>query len=184
VWLQVWWPVVVAFLVAPPIMFFLRNTPILKPFMTKFLFHFGPSRRLILVFNSTLVVYFMPALVRSGMPLPDVLYTLADTLENDSIAGAMRTAAVDHENGTKLGDALAVLPFKGSFRSAVEAGEATGEVAARVEDLQVPYSDEMERVINRTVSALKGMVMAVLLPLFMICMYTTLVGPIFALMEY
>ena len=77
-----------------------------------------------------------------------------------------------------------MLPFRGSFRSAVEAGEKTGKIAERVEDLKVPYAGEFERITKKATALLMLVVMAGLLPFFIISMYTSLVAPMIALMEY
>jgi type II secretory pathway component PulF len=184
VWLRAhpWVPVVAVLI--PIIFFFVRNTPLIRPGFQKFLMTWHVSRRLILGFNSMLVVFFMPALIRSGLPSYRVLYNLADCIRNPVLAGQFRLAGQDHEAGMRLSDALSAIPFKASFINAINAGEATGAVADRVQELQEPYTLDLERNIQRIVTILKGLVMAVLLPFFIVSTYTALVGPIFALMEY
>ena len=44
-----------------------------------------------------------------------------------------------------MADAIKSLPMKASFTNAVSTGEQTGALADRVEDLQEPYSVEMEQ---------------------------------------
>ncbi|MFZ2619733.1 MAG: type II secretion system F family protein, partial [Alphaproteobacteria bacterium] len=100
------------------------------------------------------------------------------------LAYLLRAAAKEHQGGERLGAALSRMPFRSSFVNAVTAGEQTGEIAARVEELQEPYRVEMERYIDMTVGTLKFVVMTILLPFFIVSTYTSLVGPIFALMEY
>ena len=174
-----------AFLASLPIWIFLfRNTSFLAPTIERTLMGITPTRRIILSFNAVMVVYFMPALVRSNMPVPQVLYTLAKSLNCTEIVNAMKRAAHEHEQGMKLGDALATLPLRGSFRTAVEAGEKTGKIADRVEDLKIPYASEFERIVRKAVAVLMIVVMAGLLPFFIISMYTSLVAPMIALMEY
>lgn len=183
-WLQSFWYIPLIFTTVVILAILLRNLPLVKPYMEALLMWFTPTYRLILAFNSMLVVFFMPALLRSGMSFHIVLRTLASTLDNASIAGALRVAANDHEGGTSMAESIDILPFKGSFRSAVEAGERTGQVANRVEELKTPYAGDLERVIKQTVGSLTLIVMAVLLPFFLLSMYITLTVPIFALMEY
>jgi type II secretory pathway component PulF len=77
-----------------------------------------------------------------------------------------------------------MFPFRSSFKNAILAGEVTGTVPERVADLQEPYKIELERNIKQVAGTLKFIVMAVLLPFFILSTYTSLVGPIFALMEY
>lgn len=184
VWLRANYVITIMAVLAPIIIFFARNTALVAPYIEKALMGMGPIRRIILSYNAVMVVYFMPALVRSNMPIPTVLNTLATSLNNTMVCTALKKAAYDHDHGMKLGDALASLPFRGSFRSAVEAGEKTGKIADRVEDLKVPYASEFERITKKATSLLMMVVMAGLLPFFIISMYTSLVAPMIALMEY
>lgn len=170
--------------VAPLLFILLRNTPFVKPYFERVLMGFGPSRKIVISFNSVLVVYFMPALVRSGMPMPEVLKAVADLLDNSRIKAVFSRASIDHDQGYRLGDVLESVPFKGAFRSAVEAGEKTGKIAERVEDLKIPFLNDYERIVKKSVSALMMIVMGLLMPMFLMSMYTTLVTPMIALMEY
>lgn len=162
----------------------LRKTPTLQPYWIRFTMWWGVTRKLILGFNSMLIVYFLPALVRSGMPTYQALEQLSYCVEHPLIRSILMAAAEDHRNGLRMSQAVENIPFKASFFNAIVAGEATGAIADRVEDLQGPYKIELERYIRQVASTLKFMVMVILLPLFIICTYTSLVGPIFALMEY
>lgn len=184
VWLRANYIVPILFAIAPIIIFFTKNTPFVAYYIEKTLMGITPIRRIILSYNAVMVVYFMPALVRANMPLPTVLNTLATSLNNTLVCTALKRAAYEHDHGAKLGDALAALPFRGSFRSAVEAGEKTGKIADRVEDLKVPYASEFERITKKATAILMLVVMAGLLPFFIISMYTSLVAPMIALMEY
>lgn len=183
-WLRGNWIVPAVILLAPLMIFLFRKTMLVRAWIETFVMTVTPLRRLAIAYNGVMLVYFMPALVRSGMQLPQVLRALAESLNNQSIAAGLRAAANEHEGGMRLGDALARLPMKGSFRSAIEAGEKTGAIADRVEDLKAPYAADYDRVVRRAVSVLTMVVMGGLLPLFIISMYTSLVAPIFALMEY
>lgn len=162
----------------------LRNMPTLQPYWLRFTMWWGVTRKLILGFNSMLIVFFMPALLRSGMPGYLALEQLAYCINNPLLRSILLAAAEDHRNGLRMSQAVEGLPFKASFFNALVAGEATGAIADRVEDLQEPYKIELERYIRQVAATLKFIVMAGLLPLFIICTYTSLVGPIFALMEY
>lgn len=162
----------------------LRNVDPVKRWVDKFLIWFSPSRRLIYSFNAVLTVFFMPALAKSGMPGHQVLDTLAECVSHPSLQNIIRGAARDHESGVRMSEALKPLPFRTSFVNAVSTGERTGDLAERVADLREPFQVDMERQIRQTVSTLKFLVMAILFPFFIISTYTSLVGPIFALMEY
>lgn len=184
VWLRGNYELVILFALSPIVIFLFRNHPQVKPVIERVLMAIKPIRRILLSYNAVLIVYFMPALVRSGMPLPEVLATLAKSLDNSIMKSGLNRASYEHDHGMKLGDAVAILPLRGSFRNAVEAGEKTGMIADRVEDLKVPYSGEFERIVRKTVSLLTMVVMAGLMPFFIISMYTSLVAPMIALMEY
>ncbi|MFO0500314.1 MAG: type II secretion system F family protein [Pseudomonadota bacterium] len=166
------------------VLFLCRNTPILQPFWLRFLLRWNVTRKLILGFNSMVVVYYLPALLRSGMPSFQALEILAGCVTNPVIAGMLLAASDDHRGGLRLSQATADLPFKSSFFNALEAGEATGAIADRVQDLQSPYRYDLERYVRQVGSTIKFLVMAVLLPLFIVSAYGSFVGPIFALMEY
>ncbi len=164
--------------------FLLRNTPLLQPYWLRFSMWWGVTRKLILGFNSMLTVFFLPALVRSGMPTYQALEQMAFCVTNPLLRSMFLTAAEDHRNGLRMSQAVEGMPFKASFFNAITAGEATGAIAERIEDLQPAYKLELERYIRQVSATLKFMVMAVLLPMFIVSTYTSLVGPIFALMEY
>lgn len=184
VWLRANTWVPVAMVVVPLVMFFARNSALLRPTFQRVMMGWSVSRRMILGFNAVIVVYFMPALVRSGLPTYRVLQYLADCIANPTLSNAFRIASQEHEGGIRMSQALESIPFRASFVNAVAAGEATGAIADRVEDLQGPYSVELERQIKAVVATLKFIIMGILLPFFIVSTYTALVGPIFALMEY
>ena len=184
VWLRANYIALLVVLAAVIILFFCRNLPALRPYWLRFLLQWSVSRKLVLGFNSMLVVYFMPALLRSGMPSYEALDQLAGCVRNPLIASLLLAAAEDHRGGVRISQAVSILPFKASFFNAIESGEATGAIADRVQDLQGPYRYELERTIKNVANACKLIVMVVLMPLFIVSTYTSLVGPIFALMEY
>lgn len=184
VWMQDHWLIPLVVVCAPVALFIFRNTPFLKPIFERIVMSIGPLQRLSMAYNGVLVVYYMPALVKSGMPMHEVFRTVANALSNQTIAGAFRIAANEHEAGMRAGDSLAKVPLRSSFRSAVDAGERTGAIAERIEDLKAPYAAEYDRIIRRSVGTLMVVVMAGLLPFFIMSMYTSLVAPIFALMEF
>ena len=162
----------------------LRNLPGLQPYWLRFTMWWNVTRKLIIGFNAMVIVFFLPALLRSGMPGYQALEQLAFCIKNPLLRSILLAAAEDHRNGLRMSQAVENMPFKASFFNAIVAGEATGAIADRVEDLQQPYRIELERYIRQVANTLKFLVMAVLLPLFIVSTYTSLVGPIFALMEY
>ena len=166
------------------VLFFCRNLPGLQPYWLKFTMWWSPSRKLIIGFNSLIIVYFMPALLRAGMPSPQVLEQLAYCVGNPIIRSLLLAASDDHRAGLRMSDAVATLPFRASFINAITAGEVTGAIPDRVADLQEPYRIELERFLKQVAGTLKFIVMVILLPFFILSTYTSLVGPIFALMEY
>jgi len=184
VWLRANYVYLIIGLAASLVLFFCRNLPQFQPYWLRFLLNWSVSRKLVVGFNSMVVVYFLPTLVRSGMPTYQALEQLAGCVKNPLIASLLMAASEDHRGGMRISQACTILPFKASFVNALEAGEATGAIADRVSDLQEPYRLELERYIRQVASTVKFIVMAGLLPLFIVATYTSLVGPIFALMEY
>lgn len=176
-----WFPIML--FVVPVSILLLRNLSFMRPLVEKITM-IGPFKRIVISFNAVITVYFLPALSRSGMTMPDVLRSIATTIGNSGISGQMRVAATEHESGVALSDAVARLPFRTAFRNAVFAGERTGAIADRVEDLKVPFTTEYNRVVKRVTSTIRMAVMGFLVPMFLISMYTSLVAPIFALMEF
>jgi type II secretory pathway component PulF len=172
------------FIAIPIGIFLARNTAFFRPRIENMLMSMNASRRLIVAYNAVLIVYFMPTLVRAGIPLPQVLNILSNSVENLQIQSQLKAAAKNHEDGISLGEALAGLPLRTAFRSSVEAGEKTGAIADRVEELKLPFSSEYTRVMGKAISAMKMIIMIILLPFFIMSMYTSLVAPIFALMEF
>lgn len=174
----------ILFVAVPIGLFLARNTDFLRPKFENILMSMSASRRLIVAYNAVLIVYFMPTLVRAGIPLPQVLSILSNSVENLTLQAMLKRAGKNHEDGMSLGEALAGLPLRSAFRSAVEAGEKTGAIADRVEELKEPFASEYTRVMGKAISAVKLIIMALLLPFFIMSMYTSLVAPIFALMEF
>jgi|TARA_Y100001960_G_scaffold172578_1_gene180880 type II secretory pathway component PulF len=170
---------------ATPLTYFLLHiTGPAKKTTEKVLMSWSASRRIIIAYNGLLLVYFMPALVRSGMPVYNVLKALSDMINNSEIKTSLMIAANDNEAGVPLSECISKLPMRVSFKNAVSAGEKTGAIAERIEDLKTPYTSEYERLVTRFVGTIKFMVMVVLLPMFIMSMYTSLVAPIFALLEF
>ncbi|MCP4355832.1 MAG: hypothetical protein GY793_09435 [Proteobacteria bacterium] len=157
--------------------------PMKKP-TEKVLMWLSATRRIMVAYNGLLLVYFMPALVKSGMPFYDVLRSLSEMLDNSEIRNALIVAANDNEAGVPLSECVTHLPLRVSFKNAISAGEKTGAVSERVTDLKIPYSAEYDRLVTKFVGTIKFLVMAVLLPCFIMSMYTSLVAPIFALLEF
>lgn len=184
VWLRAYYVFLLIALGVAVALFIFRNTAMLQPFWLRFLLRWNVTRKLILGFNSMIVVYYLPALLRSGMPAYQALEILAGCVTNPILSGLLLAASDDHRGGLRLSQATADLPFKASFFNALESGEVTGAIADRVQDLQSPYRYDLERYIKQVGSTIKFLVMAVLLPVFIVSAYGSFVGPIFALMEY
>lgn len=178
-------PLAPVFLISGPIVYTILMIagPAKRP-TERFFMSWNVTRRIMIAYNGLLLVYFMPALVRSGMPLYNVLKALADMINNTEVKRALLIAAKDNEAGIPLSECVAKLPLRVSFKNAISAGEKTGAVAERVEDLKVPYTAEYERLVIAFVGTIKFLVMVILLPMFITSMYTSLVAPIFALLEF
>lgn len=178
-------PLAPVFIISVPIVYFILyiTGPMKKP-TERFFMKWYVTRRIMIAYNGLLLVYFMPALVKSGMPLYNVLKALSEMLDNSEIKQSLLIAANDNELGIPLSECVTHLPLRVSFKNAIAAGEKTGAVSERVADLKIPYSAEYDRLVGKFVGTIKFMVMAILLPLFIMSMYTSLVAPIFALLEF
>lgn len=178
-------PLAPLILIGIPVLYivFYIGGPLKRP-TERVLMKWKPTRRIMVAYNGLLLVYFMPALVKSGMPLYNVLKALADMVENNEIKQSLIVAARDNESGIPLSECVTRLPLRVSFKNAIASGEKTGAVPERVADLKIPYTAEYDRLVVRFVGTIKFLVMAILLPVFIMSMYTSLVAPIFALLEF
>jgi type IV pilus assembly protein PilC len=125
----------------------------------------------------------LASLVRSGVPILEVLQIVSQTVGNVVMEKSIRTAAGDIERGESIANALAKHPiFPSMIVRMVTAGEQTGKIDNMLERI----SDFLDEEIETTLSGLTSMIEPILIVFLgvvvggmVICMFL----PIFKLPE-
>ncbi|MGD0259595.1 MAG: type II secretion system F family protein [Verrucomicrobiota bacterium] len=125
----------------------------------------------------------LASLIRSGVPILEVLQIVSQTVGNVVMERAVKTAAVDIERGESISAALARHPvFPAMIVRMVTAGEQTGKIDNMLERI----SDFLDEEIETTLSGLTAMIEPILIVFLgvvvggmVICMFL----PIFKLPE-
>jgi type IV pilus assembly protein PilC len=125
----------------------------------------------------------LASLVRSGVPILEVLQIVSQTVGNVVLERAVKTAALDIERGESISAALAKHPvFPTMIVRMVTAGEQTGKIDNMLERI----SDFLDEEIETTLSGLTAMIEPILIVFLgvvvggmVICMFL----PIFKLPE-
>jgi type IV pilus assembly protein PilC len=119
------------------------------------------------------------SLVRSGVPILEVLQIVSQTVGNVVMENAVKKAAVDIERGENLSTALAKHPvFPNMIVRMLSAGEQTGNVDEMLESIADFLDDEIETTLSGLTSLIEpililflgvvvgGMVICMFLPIF------------------
>ncbi len=125
----------------------------------------------------------LSSLVRSGVPILDVLQIVSQTVGNVVMEKAVKTAALDIERGESISNALAKHPvFPSMIIRMITAGEQTGKIDNMLERI----SDFLDEEIETTLSGLTALIEPILIVFLgvvvggmVICMFL----PIFKLPE-
>ena len=125
----------------------------------------------------------LASLVRSGVPILEVLQIVSQTVGNVVMEKAVKTAAVDIERGESISSALAKHPvFPSMIVRMVTAGEQTGKIDNMLERI----ADFLDEEIETTLSGLTALIEPILIVFLgvvvggmVICMFL----PIFKLPE-
>ena len=125
----------------------------------------------------------LASLIRSGVPILEVLHIVSQTVGNVVMERAVKTAALDIERGESISVALAKHPvFPTMIVRMVTAGEQTGKIDNMLERI----SDFLDEEIETTLSGLTAMIEPILIVFLgvvvggmVICMFL----PIFKLPE-
>ena len=125
----------------------------------------------------------LASLVRSGVPILEVLQIVSQTVGNVVMEKAVKTAAVDIERGESISVALAKHPiFPNMIIRMVSAGEQTGKIDNMLERI----ADFLDEEIETTLSGLTALIEPILIVFLgvvvggmVICMFL----PIFKLPE-
>jgi type IV pilus assembly protein PilC len=115
------------------------------------------------------------SLVRSGVPILEVLQIVSQTVGNVVMEKAVKVAALDIERGESISNALAKHPvFPSMIVRMVTAGEQTGKIDNMLERIADFLDDEIETTLSGLTAILivflgvvvGGMVICMFLPIF------------------
>ena len=125
----------------------------------------------------------LASLVRSGVPILEVLQIVSQTVGNVLMEKAIKGAAVDIEGGESISNALAKHPvFPGMIIRMVTAGEQTGKLDTMLERIADFLDEEIETTLAGLMSLIEPIlivVLGVVVGGMVICMFL----PIFKLSE-
>ena len=118
-------------------------------------------------------------LIRSGVPILEVMSIVAETSGNTVIERAIQSVSVEVEKGETLASAMTRQPiFPPMMLRMVSAGEATGKIDAMLEKMADFWDEEIEAMLNALTSLIEpflicflgvvvgGIVIAMFLPIF------------------
>lgn len=118
-------------------------------------------------------------LIRSGVPILEVMDIVGDTSGNSVVTEAIKKVAGDVEKGDHLTNALARQPiFPPMLVRMVGAGESTGKIDVMLEKMADYWDEEIEAILNALTSLIEpllivvlgvivgGIVIAMFLPIF------------------
>jgi type IV pilus assembly protein PilC len=121
----------------------------------------------------------LASLIRSGVPILEVLQIVAQTVGNVVMEKAVKTAALDIERGESISVALAKHPiFPSMIIRMVTAGEQTGKIDNMLERIADFLDEEIETTLSGLTSLIEpilivflgvvvgGMVICMFLPIF------------------
>lgn len=121
----------------------------------------------------------LASLVRSGVPILEVMQIVSQTVGNVVMEKAIRTAAVDIERGESISSALGKHPiFPTMILRMVTAGEQTGKIDNMLERISDFLDEEIETTLSGLTSLIEpilivflgvvvgGMVICMFLPIF------------------
>jgi type IV pilus assembly protein PilC len=123
------------------------------------------------------------ALIRSGIPILEVLQIVSNTVGNLVFEKAIRTAATDIEKGESISGALAKHPvFPSMVIRMLTAGEQTGKMDSMLERISDFLDEEVETTLSGLTSLIEPMLivfLGVIVGGIVICMFL----PIFKIHE-
>jgi type IV pilus assembly protein PilC len=118
-------------------------------------------------------------LIRSGVPILEVMDIVGDTSGNSVVTDAIKLVSADVEKGDHLTNALARQPiFPPMLVRMVGAGEATGKIDAMLEKMADFWDEEIEAILDALTALIEpilicvlgvivgGIVIALFLPIF------------------
>jgi type IV pilus assembly protein PilC len=118
-------------------------------------------------------------LIRSGVPILEVMQIVGDTSGNSVVTNALRGVSADVERGDQLTAALSRQPiFPPMMLRMVSAGESTGKIDTMLEKMADFWDEEIEATLSALTSLMEpflivilgvivgGIVIAMFLPIF------------------
>jgi type IV pilus assembly protein PilC len=98
----------------------------------------------------------LASLIRSGVPILEVLSIVSNTVGNVIMEKAVRTSAVDIERGESLSTALSRHPiFPAMILRMISAGEQTGKIETMLERISDFLDDEIETTLSGLTSLIE-----------------------------
>lgn len=117
----------------------------------------------------------LASLVRSGVPILEVLQTVSQTVGNVTMEKAIKAAATDIERGEGISNALGKHPvFPTMIIRMMRAGEQTGNIDNMLERISNFLDEEIESVLSGLMSLIEPLIIVVLGVIIggmVICMY-------------
>jgi type IV pilus assembly protein PilC len=123
------------------------------------------------------------SLVRSGLPILEVLAIVQNTVGNVIMEAALKTASTDIERGESISDALGKHPiFPSMIIRMMQAGEQTGKIDVMLERVAGFLDEEIETILSGLTSLIEPLLivfLGVVVGGIVICMFL----PIFKLSD-
>jgi type IV pilus assembly protein PilC len=115
------------------------------------------------------------SLIRSGVPILEVLQIVSQTVGNTTIEKAIKAAASDIERGESIADALGKHPvFPSMIIRMIKAGEQTGNIDNMLERVSDFLDEEVETTLTGLMALIEPLlivVLGVLIGGMVVCMY-------------
>jgi len=125
----------------------------------------------------------LASLIRSGVPILEVLNIVSQTVGNVVMERAVRSATADIERGESMAAALSKHPvFPSMIIRMITAGEQTGKVDSMLERISDFLDDEIETILSGLTSMIEPILivfLGVVIGSMVVCMFL----PIFKLSE-
>jgi type IV pilus assembly protein PilC len=117
----------------------------------------------------------MASLVRSGVPILEVLQIVSQTVDNTVMEKAIKTAASDIERGEGIAVALGKHPvFPSMITRMISAGEQTGNIDNMLERVSNFLDEEVETMLTGLMALIEPLLivfLGVLIGAMVVCMY-------------
>jgi type IV pilus assembly protein PilC len=117
----------------------------------------------------------LSSLVRSGVPILEVLQIVSQTVDNVSMEKAIKTSATDIERGEGISNSLGKHPiFPSMIIRMMRAGEQTGNIDTMLERISNFLDEEIETTLSGLMSLIEPLmivVLGVIIGSMVVCMF-------------